>query len=85
MITYVTNLENVELIKHGGEFICLPKKAKPDKPIEMGRTAGGRFFTNIEDFRPAVFYITLTDLINAIRLKYESNFSFCVFYSSFFI
>jgi hypothetical protein len=56
MITYVTNLENVELIKHGGEFICLPKKAKPDKPIEMGRTAGGRFFTNIEDFRPAFFF-----------------------------
>jgi hypothetical protein len=50
---YLSNLEKIELAKRGEEFIYLPKKTNPERPIEMGRTAAEKFYSNIEDFRPA--------------------------------
>lgn len=51
---YLNNFEKLVLKKRDDEFIFVPVKIIKGQPITLAHTTDGHFYSNIEDFRPAV-------------------------------
>ena len=53
---YLDNIRTIELEQKGQEFMFVPKRADEQKKIKMTSSNNEKFYSNLEDFRPAVRY-----------------------------